>query len=78
MPVYSILNKETHETFEVNIKFADLEAYFSDNPTHKQIFNRFPSTGDSARMGLKKPDDGFRDVLRNVKSHHMKNEINDW
>ena len=78
MPVYSILNKETNETFEVNMKFIELEAYLSNNPTHKQVFTRFPGVADPTRMGIQRPDDGFRDVLKEIKSHHKKNVINDW
>jgi hypothetical protein len=78
MPIYSIKNIETDEVFEVNMKFSDLEKYLSDNPSHKQIFTRFPGTADPIRMGIRKPDDGFRDVLRNVQHHHKRNSINDW
>ena len=78
MPIYSIKNNETDEIFEMNVKFSELEAYLSDNPTHKQVFTRFPGVVDPTRAGKKKPDDGFRDVLREVKSHHKKNVINTW
>lgn len=78
MPVYSIMNKDTEEVFEINIKYTDLENYLSENNHLKQVFTRFPGTGDPTRLGIRKPDDGFRDVLKTVKSHHRKNVINDW
>ena len=78
MPSYNIQNTDTDEHFEINVKFSELEQYFVDNPSHKQLFNKFPSIGDSVRLGLKKPDDGFRDVLRNVQHHHKKDSINTW
>jgi hypothetical protein len=45
-----------------------------------------PALGDSVRLGLRKPDDAFRDVLKNVKKHHpgsikkdgVANKINTW
>jgi hypothetical protein len=76
MPIYSIRNNETQEEFEINLKYSDLEQYLKDNPTHQQIFTKFPGFGDPVRLGLRKPDDGFRDVLKNVRHHHKKDSIN--
>ena len=78
MPIYSIKNTETDQVFEVSLKFADLECYLSENPTYKQVFTKFPGVADPTRVGVKRPDDGFRDVLKEVKSHHKRNVINDW
>lgn len=78
MPVYSMRNNETLEEFEINIKYSELEEYLNANPSIQQIFTRFPGTGDPVRLGLRKPDDNFRDVLRNVKHHHKKDSINTW
>lgn len=78
MPIYSIMNKQTEEVFEVNMKFTELEAYLSDEPNLKQIFTKFPALGDPVRLGRRKPDDGFRDVLRTVQSHHKRDSINTW
>jgi hypothetical protein len=69
-------NKETQEEFEVTLRYSELEEYLKDNPNIKQIFTKFPAMGDSVRLGLRKPDDGFRDVLRNVQHHHKKDSIN--
>lgn len=35
-----------------------------------------PAFGDSVRMGLKKPDDGFRDLLKKIKNKHRRSTIN--
>tara|TARA_B110000977_G_C10998923_1_gene463020 strand:- start:800 stop:1036 length:237 start_codon:yes stop_codon:yes gene_type:complete len=76
MPTYSFENKETHEQFEESMPWADLEHYLETNPKIKQIFTKFPGFVDPYRLGRIKPDDGFRDVLRNVKHHHKKDNIN--
>lgn len=76
MPIYTIQNTETDDVFEVNMKYSDLESYFKENPSYKQLFTRFPGIGDSVRLGMRKPDDGFRDVLRNVQHHHKKDSVN--
>lgn len=76
MPVYSMRNNETEEEFEVTLKYVELDQYLKDNPNIQQIFKRFPGMGDPVRLGLRKPDDGFRDALRHVKDNHKKNNIN--
>jgi hypothetical protein len=78
MPIYSIMNRDTEEVFEVNMKFTELEQYLNDNTNLTQVFTKFPAVGDSVRLGMRKPDDGFRDVLQNVKHHHKKDSINTW
>jgi hypothetical protein len=72
------MNKDTDEVFEVNMKFTEFEQYLNDNTNITQVFTKFPALGDSVRLGMRKPDDGFRDVLRNVKHHHKKDSINTW
>jgi hypothetical protein len=78
MPIYSAMNKDTDEVFEVNMKFAEFEQYLNDNTNIIQVFTRFPALGDSVRLGKRRPDDGFRDVLKTVSGHHKKNIINTW
>jgi len=83
MPSYSFENTETNEQFDLILSMSERETYLKDNPHVKQIFKRFPGVVDPVRLGRKKPDDGFRDVLRNVKHHHggsrtTKNTINDF
>ena len=78
MPIYSAMDINTKEVFEVNMKFAEFEQYLKDNDDIKQVFTKFPAVGDSIRLGVRRPDDGFKDVLKTVKSHHKKNVINDW
>ena len=78
MPTYTFENTKTKEFIEVSMKIADLDQYKLDNPHMQQRIVRPPSIGDAHRLGLKKPDDGFRDVLRNVQHHHKKDNINTW
>ena len=69
---------DTDETFDTVMTIAERETYLSTNPNIKQQIGKPPSIGDSVRLGLRKPDDGFRDVLRNVQHHHKKDNINTW
>ena len=83
MPTYSFRNTETNEEFESIMSMAERESYLQNNPHIKQTIKKAPEIGDSVRLGIRKPDDGFRDVLKNVKHHHggsrtTKNTINDF
>lgn len=80
MPFYTFFNTETEETFEEMMSISEKEKYLQDNPHIKQEFSSAPAIGDSVRLGLRKPDGGFRDLLKtikkNTKSYRYKNGIN--
>jgi hypothetical protein len=78
LPNYTFKNTNTNETFDVSMRIAELDQYKLDNPHLSQLIVRAPAIGDAHRLGRLKPDDGFRDVLRNVKHHHKKDNINTW
>lgn len=78
MPVYSMQNTETDEQFEVTMKYSELEVYLLENPTIKQIFTRFPGYCDSVRIGVRKVDSGFNDVLTKAKTSHKRSTINNF
>lgn len=75
MPVYSIQNIETLDEFEVSMKYSELNGYLEQNINLKQIFTKFPGVVDSARIGVKKTDSSFRDVLSKAKSAHKHSTI---
>jgi len=76
MPLYTFQNVQNDEVIEMNMKIADREKWLRKNPEWKQIITKAPTLGDSVRLGLRKHDDGFNDVLKNIKSHHYKSNIN--
>ena len=83
MPTYNFRNINTGEETEVTMKISELDAYKEEHPELQQFLKGAPALGDSIRLGLRKPDQGFRDVLSNVKSHHkgsrtIKSGINTW
>jgi hypothetical protein len=83
MPSYSFENTETNEQFDLTMRMAEREPYLQANPHIKQILTQFPGIVDPIRLGIRKPDDNFRDVLKNVKAHHpgsrkTKSTINDF
>lgn len=78
MPIYSMRDTQTHDEFEVNMKYSELKEYLEENPNLQQIFNKFPATADPIRLGRQKPDNGFREVLQKGKEAHKYNTINDF
>lgn len=80
MPTYSFRDKETQETFDRRMSWDEKVAFLEENPHIESIITSAPKIGDSVRLGLKKPDQGFRDVLKNIKSNktYSGNKINDF
>ncbi len=78
MPTYSFENINTGEVTEEFMSISKLDEYLAANPQVKIIITQAPPIGDPHRLGLKKPDAGFRDVLKNIKSKHKRSVINTW
>lgn len=76
MPTYDMRNTLTEEEFEIRLSMAEREAYLRDNPHIQQIFKKFPALGDSVRLGVKKPDRAFNDVLLKAKGAHKHSTVN--
>ena len=53
-----------------------LEEYLKDNPQLESILLGAPSLGDPVRLGLRKPDAGFREVLAKAKEAHPLGNVN--
>lgn len=77
MPTYIFMNNETNEEFEQFMSNSEREQFLSEHP-HIQQIPSLTAIGDSVRLGLKKPDQGFRDLLNHVKKRHHKSEVNSW
>jgi hypothetical protein len=69
MPLFQFLNNETGETFEDMMSNSEKEIFLKEN-THIVQTLSSPAIGDSVRLGLVKPPNSFRDILRNIKKKH--------
>ena len=79
MPLYTFKNNDTNEIFDKMMKYSEKETYLSENPHIQSHFNSAPSIGDAIRLGIRKPDDNFRDVLKKAKQAAPKSHnINDF
>lgn len=65
MPTYRFLNNETGEEYEEFMSISACDLYLKENPNLTQLINGAPLIHSG--RGLKKPDAGFRDVLKKVK-----------
>jgi len=69
MPTYSFKNKNTGEEFDEIMSINKLDQYKLDNPHLEQLLGT-PPIGDPVRLGMKKPDDTFRDILKQIKKNN--------
>lgn len=65
-------NINTGEEQELFMSITERDKYLEDNPDITQLVHGAPSIGDAIRLGLRKPDNGFRDRLREIKKHHSR------
>jgi hypothetical protein len=79
MANYTFYDTKSKKEFDIDMPISDLDTYKEVNPHLEQRIKRAPAIADPMRLGLKKPDNGFRDVLKRVKKASGKtNTINTW
>ena len=76
MPTYNFINKDTGEITEKFFSISLREEYLKDNPHLESILLEAPSIGDPVRLGIRKPDQGFREVLQKAQAAHPRGNIN--
>jgi hypothetical protein len=76
MPLYEFRNNVSGEIYDLSMKISELDKYLEDNPNIERYHGSAPSVGDSIKMGFKKPDDAFRDKLKDIKRKHRRSVIN--
>ncbi len=67
MPSYNFKNIVTGEEFSIHLKMSERESFLAENPDLKQVLAITPSISGRGRG---RPDDGFRDVLKEIKKKH--------
>ena len=66
MPTYEYKNENTGEVSEHFMSISDMEQFEIDNPHMKKIIHA-PALGDAMRLGVRKTDQGFNDLLKTIK-----------
>jgi hypothetical protein len=76
MPTYTFLNKETGEVFDKLMSYSSRQEYLEQNP-NLEIVMGAPAMGDSVRLGIRRTDDGFREVLSRIGAANYKSNLSD-
>jgi hypothetical protein len=77
MPKYTFLNKETEQVEEFYFGINNYDQFVKDNPHLERYFeqgNGF-AMGDSVRLGIRKPDSGFQEVLSKIHAANYKSNL---
>ena len=74
MPTYTFRDKDTGELYEPErMTIAEMEQTLRDN-SFLELVPAAPLIHSG--RGLSKPDDGFRDLLKEIKGKHPRSTIN--
>lgn len=68
MPTYSFRNKETGETFDQFMTISAREEFLKENPNLETVITGAPMMMDPVRAGVRKIDNGFKEVLQKIHS----------
>lgn len=74
MPTYTFINKDTGEEQTHFLTLSERETFLQENPNMTQKLST-PAFGDSVRLGIRRIDDNFNDVLKKAKSAHKYSTI---
>lgn len=75
MPFYKFKNKETQEVVEKFLKISEKESFLKDNPELESILEA-PMLCDPVRVGARKMDTGFKEVLQKIHEKTPGSELN--
>ncbi len=82
MPAYDYRCSGCGHTFEMNTSISNRDK-LTKKPCPKCKNKKMhrvmsaPSIGDSVKMGIKKVDNGFKEVMSKIKQHHPRHNIKD-
>lgn len=70
MPYYLFKNNETGEEYTELMGISACDTFLEENPHIEKLYNGGPLLHTGSNINGRKPDDGFRDVLREIKAKH--------
>ena len=76
MPTYTFRNKDSEEIFDKIMSWDSREEYLKENPNLEVIIGA-PAMGDVVRLGIRKPDQGFNEVLSKIHAANYKSNLAD-
>lgn len=76
MPVYTFHNKDTDEQWTDTLSIAERDAFLASHPNVQQLIVSAPAFASVERLGIKKPDREFRDMVKYIKKRNPGSTIN--
>lgn len=74
MPTYTFRNTKTDEVFDKLMSWNDRQTYLEQNPDLEVVMGS-PAMGDPVRLGIRRNDDGFREVLSKIGAANYKSNL---
>ena len=81
MPLYQLINNKSGEKESIWLSYDEMKQHLEDNPGWVIDFsNSKPGLHSGIGLGVRKPDEGFKDLLGEMKKAHNKRggKINDY
>jgi hypothetical protein len=76
MPRYTFRNELSGEVSTMDMSIAEMEEFLEKHDWIKWVPVSGLPTLDSVRLGIRKPDGGFRDLLKTIKKGSPRSKIN--
>lgn len=76
MPTYTFRYKNTEEIFDKFMSWDDRQKYLEENQ-NLEVLMGAPAIGDSVRLGIRRTDDGFKEVLSKIHKANYKSNLKD-
>lgn len=76
MPTYNFRNKDTGEVIERIMSITAREEFLQANPNMETYHAEPPAMGDSVRLGVRRPDQGFKEVLQKIHEKTAGSQLN--
>ena len=76
MPTYRFRNRETDEVFEKFMSISARETFLQENPNIETMLSGTPMIVDPVRIGVRKVDSGFKEVLQKIHSKTPGSQLN--
>ena len=74
--IYEFRNKETNEVIEKFMSMSSREEYLKENPNMEAVISGGSHFIDPVRMGIRKPDQGFKEVLQRIHEKTAGSQLN--
>ena len=67
MPIYTLENKETQETWEVNMSYEQLKITLNNDQQLRHVIKPIKIAANAGQSNISKAGSGWQDVLKEVK-----------